>query len=105
MLSNFFFAEIKCPFCGNKYVVEIEKTPNFEAKPSPKTTSFFPKFLTSAQSSSSLLSPITTAGSKLEAQSSRDTSTIDIEVKKDDLGTKTSHSFSSIGMMLFIVSK
>lgn len=95
-----FFLEIKCPYCGNKYVVEIEKTTKCETK-SPKSTSFLPRFLTSSTSSSQLPSTSEDKNLSTDPRAAKDTSSINIEVKEDDVTSKTCHSFSSIGMPLF----
>lgn len=87
-----FFTDVKCP-CGNKYVIEIQKTTKCETTP-PKTSFLAGNiFLPVSSSSSSSIAAV--AASLPKAATS-----INIEKKSDDgvIGfPKTSHSFSSIG--------
>lgn len=77
-------ADIKCPSCGNKYIIEIQKTS--KCATSPKS-SFFPGTVLSTMNAMQ-----------------RPASSISIEKKKVEENAiggggipKTSHSFSSIG--------
>lgn len=79
--------------------MEIEKATKFEPK-SPISSSFLPKLFLTSKSSSSLLSPSVNTEDKSVAQSSKDTTSIDIDMRKEDFSTKTSHSFSSIGELI-----
>lgn len=80
------FPEIKCP-CGNKYVIEIQKTTKCET--SPPRTSFL---------AGNIFLPTATSAARA-AEMAEVASSISIERKSDDSASvpKTSHSFSSIG--------